>query len=73
MRRVLAILFVVLACLVVAPSASPQPPEPEPFPCEVFTTGQSFGQEHVSAEAKDRNIGGEGHIPGSHRGYSQCV
>jgi hypothetical protein len=73
MRRVLVVLFVALAMLVVAPSATPQQPEPEPFPCEVFTTGESYATEHVSAEAEDGNIGGEGHIPGSHLGYSQCV
>ena len=73
MRRVLVVLFVALALLVVAPSATSQQPEPEPFPCEVFTSGASYGQEHVSAEAGDGNIGGDGHIPGAHLGFSQCM
>jgi hypothetical protein len=73
MRRFLAVLFVVLACLVVAPSAAPQPPPPEPFPCAVFSTGQAYGKGHVSPMAQGGGIGGGAHVPGHHRGFSQCV
>jgi hypothetical protein len=72
MRRVLAVLFVVLACLVVAPSAAPQPPTVEPFPCAVFSTGASYGQDHVAPLARAGAIG-HVHKPGPHRGFSQCV
>jgi hypothetical protein len=72
MRRFLAVLFVVLACLVVAPSAAPQPPPVETFPCAVFSTGASYGQDHVAPAAQAGIVGHE-HKPGFHRGFSQCV
>ena len=72
MRRVLALLVVALACLVVAPSAAPQPPPAEPFPCEMFSSGASYGQDHVAPAARAGIVGHE-HKPGHHRGFSQCV
>jgi hypothetical protein len=73
MRRALVVLFVALALLVVAPSATSRQPEPEPFPCEVFATGESFGTEHISTEAMAGNLGAGGHPVGAHLGFAQCV
>ena len=72
MRRVLVVLFVVLAGLLVAPTAAPQPPPTMAFPCAAFPTGQSFGKGHVREEAQAGTIPAE-HTPGMHRGYSQCA
>jgi hypothetical protein len=72
MKRVFAVLLVVLACLVVAPVAATQPPPVEPFPCATFATGASYGQDHVAPAARAGIVGHE-HKPGHHRGFSQCV
>ena len=70
MRQVLVVLVTVLAVLALAPTAAPAR-EPEPFPCESFTTGRSYGYEHVRAAAQAGILGHE-HKPGMHAGYSQC-
>ncbi len=72
MKSVLAILFVVLAFLVVTPIAAPAAPEVEAFPCATFSTGASYGHEHVAPAARAGIVGHE-HKPGHHRGFSQCV
>ena len=72
MRRLFVILLTLLAVAVFAPSATPQPPEPEPFPCAMFPSGAAYGQAHVAPAAR-AGIVGHMHKPGSHRGYSQCA
>ena len=72
MRRAFAVLVAVLACLVAAPGAATQPPAVEPFPCAMFATGSSYGQDHVAPAARAGIVGHE-HKPGHHRGFSQCV
>lgn len=32
-----------------------------------------YGIHHISAMAKQGMIGGDGHVPGSHQGYSLCL
>ncbi len=73
MRRVLVVLFVVLASLVVAPMATPQLPDADPFPCADISTGVVFGTAHVSEEAMAGNLGAGGHSVGGHLGFAQCV
>jgi len=72
MKRVFAVLFVVLACLVVAPSATPKQPDVMPFPCDAFGTGASYGTGHIAPAAR-AGLLPEDHTPGMHRGFSQCV
>ena len=73
MRRLFVALLAALTVAVFAPSATPQVPEPEPFPCATFPTGQSYGLEHVAATAQlEPGLVGE-HKPGTHLGFSQCV
>ena len=71
MRRVLVILLTLLTVLVVAPTATPIPPELEPFPCTEFPTGKDYGYGHVRAAAQAGILGHE-HKPGFHGGFSQC-
>jgi hypothetical protein len=73
MRRVLVVLFVVLASLVVAPAATPQLPDADPFPCADLSTGQAFGTAHISDEAMAGHLGAGGHSVGGHLGFAQCV
>lgn len=35
-------------------------------------TGRNYAAHHISAMAKEGLLGGDGHIPGSHRGFSAC-
>jgi hypothetical protein len=73
MRRVLVVLFVVLASLVVTPAATPQLPDADPFPCTDISTGHLYGTAHVSDEAMAGDLGAGGHSVGGHLGFAQCV
>lgn len=35
-------------------------------------TGRNYATHHISAMAKEGLLGGDGHIPGSHHGFSAC-
>lgn len=35
-------------------------------------TGQNYATHHISAMAKKGLLGGDGHIPGDHQGFSAC-
>ena len=35
-------------------------------------TGRSYAAHHISAMAKEGSLGGDGHVPGSHQGFSAC-
>ena len=72
MRRVLVVLLVALTALLVAPSATTQPPEVMPFDCVEYATGFEYGTEHVSPAAQ-AGLLPEDHSPGMHRGFAQCV
>ena len=58
MRRTLVLLVTALAVLVIAPSASPQPPKV----CGSLT-GRDYAHKHIVPETP-------GHVPGTHRGCS---
>ena len=35
-------------------------------------SGNEYATHHISAKAKLGEIGGNGHVPGSHKGFSLC-
>lgn len=35
-------------------------------------TGRNYATHHISTMAKEGLLGGAGHIPGSHQGFSAC-
>lgn len=39
---------------------------------EEGATGRNYATHHISAMAKEGLLGGDGHIPGSHQGFSAC-
>ncbi len=47
-------------------------------PCDGDGTGRSYAKHHISAQAGIGNghigtLGGDGHIPGIHMGFSACL
>lgn len=36
-------------------------------------SGREYAAHHISALAKTGDIGGGGHVPGSHQGFSLCL
>ncbi len=64
-RRTLVVLALMAAMVVTfAPIASAHP--------DFCVSGSEFGAFH-SATAQVGGIGGEGHIPGGHRGFALCT
>jgi hypothetical protein len=71
--------IVVLSTLVLAVMASPVPTAgAQAPPCndtdgDGAPSGREYATHHVSAMAREGMIGGGGHIPGSHQGFSLCL
>lgn len=71
MRRRIALIVVgVLTAMTIATSASAAHLA---GPCNGDNTGRDYAQHHISSFAKAGLLGHEGHIPGSHRGFSICL
>ena len=68
MRKVLIILLVLLIALVVALPAMAGPP------CaDTGAPGNSeYAQGHIRPLATTGGLGADGHVPGSHHGFSVC-
>lgn len=73
MRRVLVFAFL-LALMVVLAVASVAVADHNVGPCnDSGEPGNSdYAQHHIVPAAQDGDLGGDGHIPGSHQGYSAC-
>lgn len=71
MRKVVVIVLVILvALLAVAPALAHTAP-----PCnDSGEPGNSdYAQHHIKALATEGLLGGDGHVPGAHHGYSLCI
>jgi len=73
MRKSLAILIATMALLL----ASAVPVSAH-APCNDVNedgspSGREYAEFHVAEMAKLGNIGGDGHVPGTHRGFSLCL
>ena len=42
-------------------------------PCDGEGTGRSYAKHHISALAKDGDLGNDAHKPGTHRGFCICL
>lgn len=65
---------VVVATVVAAMSLSLGASAHNAGPCGGDGPGNSgYAQHHIAFLAKTGGIGGDGHVPGTHRGYSVCL
>ena len=65
---------VVVATVVAAMSLSLGASAHNAGPCGGDGPGNSgYAQHHIAFLAKAGGIGGDGHVPGTHRGYSVCL
>ena len=75
MRRIVVMCAVILGVMVSAVPAARAQGAP---PCndadgDGSPSGREYATHHISAMAKEGMIGGGGHIPGSHQGFSLCL
>jgi len=75
MRRVVTVCLLVIVVLALwVPAASAQLAGPcDDSDGDGLPSGREYAQHHISAFAKAGMLGGEGHIPGSHQGFSVCL
>ena len=74
MRRIIVVSTLVLAVMASAvPTAGAQAPPCNDTDGDGAPSGHEYATHHVSALATEGMIGGGGHIPGSHQGFSLCL
>ena len=66
-KRIAVILVTVMATMALAMGASAEAPQ---GPCD--GDGKAYGTHHIAFQAKTGGIGGDGHVPGTHQGFSVC-
>lgn len=71
-RRLATILVAVMTTMALAVSASA---EHNVGPCNAVSEpgNSAYAKHHISALATEGGIGGNGHVPGTHRGFSACL
>jgi hypothetical protein len=75
MRRFVVVFLLVIAVLAFGvPAASAHLAGPcDDSDGDGMPSGREYAEHHISAFAQAGMLGGEGHIPGSHQGFSACL
>ena len=65
-KRIVTFVVVLMLVLVYAAPAAAAPP------CNGDETGREYAANHISPLAKAGALGNDGHVPGTHHGFSTC-
>jgi hypothetical protein len=71
-KLVLVLLIVVFVLSLAAPAFAHTAPPCNDTDGDGSPSGKEYAAHHISALAKEGNLGADGHKPGSHRGFSLC-
>ncbi len=73
LRKVVLIALVLIVALVaVLPAAAHSAPPCNDTDGDGSPSGREYAEHHISELAKQGKLGNDGHVPGSHQGFSLC-
>ena len=71
-KAMIVVLIVMVALVAVLPVAAHSAPPCNDTDGDGSPSGYEYAQHHIRPNAQAGNLGADGHIPGSHQGFSVC-